>query len=182
MKTAFTFSAIAFAAALVLAPGAEAGNKSDQQHGNKQGHKALLKVEPSHGSRDFKKSGRKHDDDDLIEIETKHRHNVLQIAGPKDCPPGLAKKDNGCLPPGQAKKLHGATSDTDYIGRRYRIGDRFDNDEPYFVLRRNEYERYGVPAFDDQYYVRTEDSLLRVDRKTDAVIDVITGLTELLNN
>jgi len=21
-----------------------------------------------------------------------------------DCPPGLAKKDNGCLPPGQAKK------------------------------------------------------------------------------
>jgi hypothetical protein len=25
--------------------------------------------------------------------------------GRKDCPPGLAKKDNGCLPPGQAKKL-----------------------------------------------------------------------------
>jgi hypothetical protein len=25
-----------------------------------------------------------------------------------DCPPGLAKKDNGCLPPGQAKKLIGA--------------------------------------------------------------------------
>ena len=22
-----------------------------------------------------------------------------------DCPPGLAKKNNGCLPPGQAKKL-----------------------------------------------------------------------------
>jgi hypothetical protein len=21
-----------------------------------------------------------------------------------DCPPGLAKKDNGCMPPGQAKK------------------------------------------------------------------------------
>ncbi len=25
-----------------------------------------------------------------------------------DCPPGLAKKDNGCLPPGQAKKMVGA--------------------------------------------------------------------------
>jgi hypothetical protein len=25
-----------------------------------------------------------------------------------DCPPGLAKKDNGCLPPGQARKLVGA--------------------------------------------------------------------------
>jgi hypothetical protein len=25
--------------------------------------------------------------------------------GRKDCPPGLEKKDNGCLPPGQAKKV-----------------------------------------------------------------------------
>jgi Ni/Co efflux regulator RcnB len=24
----------------------------------------------------------------------------------RDCPPGLAKKDNGCLPPGQAKKRY----------------------------------------------------------------------------
>ena len=26
--------------------------------------------------------------------------------GPAGCPPGLAKKQNGCLPPGQAKKMH----------------------------------------------------------------------------
>jgi hypothetical protein len=26
--------------------------------------------------------------------------------GNRDCPPGLAKKDNGCLPPGQARKLN----------------------------------------------------------------------------
>jgi len=26
------------------------------------------------------------------------------FGGPKGCPPGLAKKNNGCLPPGQAKK------------------------------------------------------------------------------
>lgn len=26
--------------------------------------------------------------------------------GPRGCPPGLAKKHNGCLPPGQAKKLY----------------------------------------------------------------------------
>jgi hypothetical protein len=25
--------------------------------------------------------------------------------GPRECPPGLEKKDNGCLPPGQAKKI-----------------------------------------------------------------------------
>lgn len=27
-------------------------------------------------------------------------------AGPKTCPPGLAKKNNDCLPPGQAKKRY----------------------------------------------------------------------------
>ena len=26
--------------------------------------------------------------------------------GGKGCPPGLAKKNNGCMPPGQAKKWH----------------------------------------------------------------------------
>lgn len=31
--------------------------------------------------------------------------NATTTMGDRDCPPGLAKKDNGCLPPGQAKKL-----------------------------------------------------------------------------
>lgn len=30
----------------------------------------------------------------------------VAYAGPKPCPPGLAKKNNGCLPPGQAKKRY----------------------------------------------------------------------------
>ena len=65
---------------------------------------------------------------------------------------------------------------------RHRIGQRFDEDEPYFILRRNEYDRYGVPAFDGHYYVRTENELLRLDRKTNAVIDIISGVNTLLNN
>lgn len=28
------------------------------------------------------------------------------LAAPAGCPPGLAKKHNGCLPPGQAKKVY----------------------------------------------------------------------------
>ena len=58
-----------------------------------------------------------------------------------DCPPGLAKKNNGCLPPGQAQKLTGQRFETRYADRelfgayrdwygrdddyRYRIGDDF---------------------------------------------------------
>ncbi|WP_343344553.1 hypothetical protein WJT74_10465 [Sphingomicrobium sp. XHP0239] len=58
-----------------------------------------------------------------------------------DCPPGLAKKNNGCLPPGQARQLYGQRFEPryaerdlfgayrDWYGRdndyRYRIGDDF---------------------------------------------------------
>ena len=33
------------------------------------------------------------------------RHYYTSYSG-KSCPPGLAKKNNGCMPPGQAKKWH----------------------------------------------------------------------------
>ena len=40
------------------------------------------------------------------------RRNGYVGYGTGGCPPGLAKKNNGCLPPGQAKKL-------------YNVGQRF---------------------------------------------------------
>ncbi len=43
----------------------------------------------------------------------------------RDCPPGLAKKNNGCLPPGQAKKLYNDRQDS-YLGYSPRYqGDNF---------------------------------------------------------
>ncbi|MCG2594090.1 hypothetical protein LZ009_15015 [Ramlibacter sp. XY19] len=37
-----------------------------------------------------------------------HHREVVRTyyAEPRHCPPGLAKKHNGCMPPGQAKKWH----------------------------------------------------------------------------
>lgn len=43
-----------------------------------------------------------------------HDHGDAYNGGGGGCPPGLAKKNNGCLPPGQAKKL--------YQGQRYQSG------------------------------------------------------------
>jgi hypothetical protein len=34
------------------------------------------------------------------------RHYFVKEHGQGNCPPGLAKKQNGCLPPGQAKKRY----------------------------------------------------------------------------
>lgn len=76
----------ALAASPVLA--GEGHGKHGGKHGNKHGQ--VTKVE-KHGG----KHGRGHADH-YAYVES-HR------AG--GCPPGLAKKNNGCLPPGQAKKL-----------------------------------------------------------------------------
>lgn len=58
------------------------------------------------------------------------RHYFLEQYGRGNCPPGLAKKQNGCLPPGQAKKRyvvghalpHGMVVGTIPVGLSVRIG------------------------------------------------------------
>jgi hypothetical protein len=78
----------------------------------------------------------------------------------RDCPPGLAKKGNGCLPPGQAKKL-------------FARGQR---------LERDWFEGYRVPAayqslyYDSpDYYYRYDDDgyIYRADRGSDLISAVI---------
>lgn len=50
------------------------------------------------------------------------------IAG---CPPGLARKDNGCLPPGQARKIARASARYDYLWNRGDPGARYRYDDGY---------------------------------------------------
>ena len=87
---------------------------------------------------------------------------VASFAAPKGCPPGLAKKNNGCLPPGQAKKIYG-------------IGDRIDDD--YIVIRSP--DRYGLNP--GQTYYRIGDYVYRVDRETREVLDLIGAVVNVLN-
>jgi hypothetical protein len=64
-----------------------------------------------------------------------------------DCPPGLAKKGNGCLPPGQAKKLIGAALPAALASRNL--------DGPYSQWYRD----------DDRYFYRNDgDYIYRVNR------------------
>jgi hypothetical protein len=86
------------------------------------------------------------------------------LAGPKDCPPGLAKKNSACLPPGQAKKIYG-----------YRVGDRIERD---YVVLTNPY-RYGLDARGT--YWRVGDSVFQVNRQTGEILAVIGALSNLMN-
>ncbi|SDH96933.1 excinuclease ABC subunit A [Lutimaribacter saemankumensis] len=83
-------------------------------------------------------------------------------AGPKACPPGLAKKSPACIPPGQ-------------VGKAYRVGDRITGD---YVVIRNA-GRWGLDP--NETYYRIGDQVLRVDRDTKMVLDLIGAAAAILN-
>ena len=83
-------------------------------------------------------------------------------AGPKGCPPGLAKKSPACVPPGLAKS-------------GYRVGDRVTGE--YIVIR--DPGRWGLAPHETYY--RIGDQVLRVDRDTKVVLDLIGAAAAILN-
>jgi hypothetical protein len=85
--------------------------------------------------------------------------------GAGGCPPGLAKKHNGCMPPGQARKL-------------YRAGQRFPrnygnlwsyNQIPYDLRQRYDFDR------NDRYYYG-DGYVYRVDPRTMLIEQVVSAL------
>lgn len=105
-------------------------------------------------------------------------------AAPKGCPPGLAKKNAACMPPGQAKKMdirrdHDHDRDRDReevrVIHHYQVGDRYDGDR--IIIR--DPSRYGLsPAYT---YYRNDDIIYRVDPETRQVLNVIGAISSLLN-
>jgi hypothetical protein len=95
------------------------------------------------------------------------KHHVQGNMAYRDggCPPGLAKKHNGCLPPGQAKKL-------------YRTGQRWPgnygyawnyNQIPYDLRNRYDLDR------DDRYYYG-DGYLYQVDPTTQLISQVVSAI------
>lgn len=90
--------------------------------------------------------------------------SVPAQAQPKGCPPGLAKKANGCQPPGLAKKQG-----------IYHRGDRIYGD--YVVLR--DPGRHGLDP--GETYYRVGDRVYRVNRETREVLDLIGAAAAVLD-
>jgi len=85
--------------------------------------------------------------------------------GAGGCPPGLAKKHNGCLPPGQAKKLY-------RTGQRFPLnyGNRWSYNQVPYDLR----QQYGFDPNDRYYY--GDGYVYRVDPKTQLIQQVVSAL------
>lgn len=146
------FSLAVFAAFLLcLAPQAYA--KSDhakQEHGKSE-----------HGNHESKGSGPGLN----IEITTPDRATINNYLRenyhPPHCPPGLAKKNKGCLPPGQAKK--------------YRIGHRLPSTVVFKPLPENILVQLSpVPGY---RYVQVDQDILLIGEATKKVIDAVTLLS-----
>jgi Ni/Co efflux regulator RcnB len=82
--------------------------------------------------------------------------------GPKGCPPGLAKKNNGCLPPGHAKNI--------VVGQRAPTGVTY-----YAVPQPVLVQLPPIPA-PGYRYVRIGNDIVLMSPQTQIVVDVIGGL------
>jgi hypothetical protein len=81
------------------------------------------------------------------------------------CPPGLAKKHNGCMPPGQARKMF-------RVGQRYDLGygSRYSYGRIPYDLRR----QYDLDPRDRYYY--SNGYIYAVDPRTLLVQQVVNAL------
>ena len=80
------------------------------------------------------------------------------------CPPGLAKKHNGCMPPGQAKK--------------WRLGHRLPDDIVYYDLSPRLRIELGTPP-PGYKFVRVASDILMIAVGTGLVVDAIEDLGRL---
>lgn len=78
-----------------------------------------------------------------------------------DCPPGLARKRNGCMPPGQAKK--------------WKIGHSLPRDVAVYDLPPELVVKIGLPPSGHKY-VRVASDILLIAVGTSMVVDAIDDL------
>ena len=98
-------------------------------------------------------------------FQDRQRQTVLQYYGSQQakgrCPPGLAKKNNGCMPPGQAKK--------------WSLGQPLPASLIQYPVPRRVISQIGLPP-EGYKYVRVANDLLLVALGTMMVVDAIEDL------
>ncbi len=97
-------------------------------------------------------------DRDRDTVRTWYRNEY--VAG--RCPPGLAKKNNGCLPPGQAKRM-------------WNMGESLPRQVAYYPIPRELYAQLTPPPYGYQY-VRVDNDILLMMTATRLIAGVLGNL------
>lgn len=163
---------VVLAASLFIVGAAQAGPPEHAGGGKDKGNKGgKVKVEQSHNvkiknkghsSKGSGSTGIKHffDDDKRSIIRDFYSSEFKR----GNCPPGLAKKNNGCLPPGQAKKWQ--------VGHRL-PGDVIYHDLPGDLLRRL---GHNDPAYK---LIRVGTDILKIGVGTGLVVEAVEDLGDI---
>ncbi len=131
------------------------------QPGNSQGH-GHGKPAMAHGNSGHARAVHGRSDIGVIRTSNGRLYALDRRGG---CPPGLAKKGNGCMPPGQARKAYN-------IGQRYNrnFGNLWSYNQIPDYLR----NRYTFDPNDRYYY--NDGYLYQVDPRTMLVQQAISAL------
>jgi len=125
--------------------------------GKGKGHKE--RDEDRQADRDRGERGERHfRDEHRVAVREYYEH---EFQGGKRCPPGLAKKHNGCMPPGQARKWH--------------MGKPLPRDVVYYSVPHDLEVRIGIPPAGYKY-VRVASDILMIAAGTGIVADAIEDL------
>ncbi len=153
MKSAFLLAG-ALTLALTGPLAADPGKNNSKGKGNSD-HSTM---KHGNGSKIYRNT-----DSRTVRYDRNGRLYALDTRG--NCPPGLAKKNNGCTPPGQAKKLYN-------VGQRY--NRNFGNQWTYNQIPDSLRSQYGLNQ-DDRYYYN-QGYLYQVDPKTMLIERAISAL------
>lgn len=147
--------AIALAATLMVGP-ALAQGQSGKKEKEEQGH--------SQRGKDKRNKEDKKDSNDQRQryFEDRHHADVREYYVEQyrtgRCPPGLAKKNNGCMPPGHAKK--------------WQIGQVLPRQVIYYEVPAPLVVRFGPPPSGHRY-VRVDGDILLIAIATGLIIDAL---------
>lgn len=172
MKPVALLLSLALGAGMAAAPAlaapmiAKSEKSHGKGHGNGNGNGNGHSENRGQGHDDATEHGKGHDDNgNRGEGRFSDRDRDLVVTYFRDetaagrCPPGLAKKNNGCLPPGQAKKIWGRG---EAIPAGYSIYD----------LPAPLYDRLSPPPYGYRYVVVDGDVLL-IETATRLIVDLI---------
>lgn len=142
--------ALAFALAITLAAGPALAEKSEFK--NKKGSKEQRTEQREKESRETR----------IVHFQDNQRTVVREYYVEQyrtgRCPPGLAKKNNGCMPPGHAK--------------RWKVGQPLARNVVYYEVAPTLVTQFG-PAPTGYRYVRVDSDILLIAIATGLVVDAL---------
>ena len=156
---------ILLAGALTLAATSQLAAEPGKSKGKGQGNGGHSTMDHSGGKAAAKADKKAHKSASNGVIRTDRNGRLYAFDARGNCPPGLAKRNNGCTPPGQAKKRYD-------VGQRYNpnFGNAWSYDQIPDALR----NQYNLDSSDRYYY--NQGHLYRVDEQSSLVEQVISAL------